>query len=380
VSRRGSIKGQHHARRRGKFEVVCAARFVAAAELSGAFYRQAVAPLLAGRRHAAALLGWGSDVLGYDTERSTDHGWGPRLLIFLPDRGGVDDVERLLDAGLPESFDGWPVRSGWDDVAPRHHVTVTTLSDWLNEFLGIDPTAGMSTLDWLLTPQQRLLGVVAGAIYADDGDALAAARRSLAWYPEQVWRWLLACQWHRLAQEEAFVARTAEVGDATGSAVIAARLIRDMMRLALLLNRHYAPDSKWLGTTFAAQAHPDGLLDHLARALAATRAEERESALAGAWTALGNRHNAAELTDPVPVTIGSYHSRPAQVLMADRFSEALLTTVTDPVLRALPPIGAVDQVADNTDVLNTPTLYRRLAGLYSSPEQQTGAFRPQRPE
>lgn len=356
------------------------ARFVPAVDLSGAFYRRVVAPLLAGRRHAAALLGWGSDVLGYDTERSTDHGWGPRLLIFLPDPGGVDDVERLLDAGLPESFAGWPVRYGWDDVAPRHHVTVTTLSAWLTEFLGFDPTAGMRTLDWLLTPQQRLLGVVAGAVYADDADALAAARRALAWYPDQVWRWLLACQWHRLAQEEAFVARTAEVGDASGSAVTAARLIRDMMRLALLLDRHYAPYSKWLGTTFAAQAHSDGLSDHLARALAATRAEDRESALADAWTALGNRHNAAGLTDPVSVTIGTYHSRPAQVLMADRFSEALLTTVTDPVLRTLPPIGAADQIADNTDVLNTPALYRRLAGLYSSLEQQTDAVRPQRPE
>ena len=44
---------------------------------------------------------------------------------------------------------------------------------------------------------------------------------------------VLAGQWHRLVQEEAFVARTAEVGDATGPTVTAARLIRDMLRLAL---------------------------------------------------------------------------------------------------------------------------------------------------
>ncbi|WNV74317.1 DUF4037 domain-containing protein [Geodermatophilus sp. DSM 44513] len=108
----------------------------------------------------------------------------------------------------------------------------------------------------------------------DLGPATAAQRRTR--YPEQVWRWLLACQWHRLAQEEALVARTAEVGDAIGSAVTAARLVRDMMRPALLLQRHHAPYSKWLGTTSTAHAHLDGLADHLARALAATRAEERE--------------------------------------------------------------------------------------------------------
>lgn len=54
--------------------------FIPAAELSGAFYAETVRPLLGACPHGAALLGWGSDVPGYDTERSTDHGWGPRLL------------------------------------------------------------------------------------------------------------------------------------------------------------------------------------------------------------------------------------------------------------------------------------------------------------
>ena len=41
-------------------------------------------------RYAAALLGPGSEVLGFDTERSTDHDWGPRLQVFL----GADEAER----------------------------------------------------------------------------------------------------------------------------------------------------------------------------------------------------------------------------------------------------------------------------------------------
>lgn len=57
--------------------------FIPAAELSAAFYAEVVRPLLDRRPHSAALLGWGSDVLVYDTERSTDHGWGPRLTVFL---------------------------------------------------------------------------------------------------------------------------------------------------------------------------------------------------------------------------------------------------------------------------------------------------------
>ena len=104
--------------------------FVQGAELSRALYDDVVSPLLGDRAHGAALLGWGSDVLGYDTERSTDHGWGPLLLVFLEDEAAVDTVQRSVSAGLPGEFRGWPVRFGWDDVEVTEHVTVTTLERW----------------------------------------------------------------------------------------------------------------------------------------------------------------------------------------------------------------------------------------------------------
>ena len=338
--------------------------FISALQLSGSFYRKAVRPLLNGVPHAAALLGWGSDVLGYDTEQSIDHGWGPRLQVFVADQGLIKELTAMLDDRLPERFEGWPVRFGWDAVPVQLHVTVTTLPRWSLDFLGVDATTGMSTLDWLLTPQQRLLGVVGGRVYADDAGALRELRERLAWYPDQLWRWLLACQWRRLANEEAFVARTAQVGDEVGSAVAAARLVRDMMRLALLLERRYAPYQKWLGTAFAQLGHRDELPSSLARALHALDAAARESALAAAWTALAIRHNGAQLTETVDPSTRNYHDRPAQVLMADRFVDACLATVTDASLRSLPLIGAIDQAVDSTDVLQDPTVYRRLAGLY----------------
>ncbi len=230
--------------------------------------------------------------------------------------------------------------------------------------LGMPFAAGMSALDWLITPQQRLLGVVSGAVYADDGGALERVRRTLAWYPDPVWRWLLACQWRRLGHEEAFVARTADVGDESGSAVTGARLARDVMRLALLLDRRYAPYQKWLGTAFARGRHEDRLPEHLRAALHAADRHAREAALAQAYEALARRHNEAGLTPPLDPSTRDYHDRPARVLLADRFASALLDTVTDTALRGLPLIGSVDQVVDSTDVLQAPREYRRLGVLY----------------
>ena len=64
--------------------------FVPGLDLARDFYADVVRPLLQeefpGLDYAAALLGPGSDVAGYDTERSTDHDWGPRLQVFLGER------------------------------------------------------------------------------------------------------------------------------------------------------------------------------------------------------------------------------------------------------------------------------------------------------
>ncbi len=76
--------------------------FVPGRELARAFYEEVVSELVGDVEHSAALLGWGSDVLGFDTDRSTDHGWGPRLRVFVH-ASEVERVRAAVDAACPTS-------------------------------------------------------------------------------------------------------------------------------------------------------------------------------------------------------------------------------------------------------------------------------------
>jgi hypothetical protein len=336
--------------------------FISARTLSQGFHDEIIRPLLAGIPYAAGLLGWGSDVLGYDTERSMDHGWGPRLHVFV-DAYQVDHVTTAVERGLPAEYRGHPVRFGWDTQEPIHHITVTTVDAWLKEHLGVLNGRHLSLQDWLVTPQQKLLGVVAGQVYADDG-RLQVVRDELRWYPDDLWRWMIACQWSRIAEEETFVQRASEVGDELGSRVVAGRLTRDLMRLALLMERAYAPYTKWLGTAFSRLGHPDGLDRDLADTLAAGTFAERERALTSAYRKTAIRFNALRLTGPVEVEPHQFHERPAIVLGAGRFVAACLQAVKDQKVRELGLVGAIDQFADNTEVLSNPKAYRKLISIY----------------
>jgi Domain of unknown function (DUF4037) len=335
------------------------AAFVPGLELARAFYEEVVAPVVADVPHSAALLGSGSDVLGFDTARSTDHAWGPRLQLFVSDELR-EEVAAGVEAALPASFRGWPVRYGWDEVAVSHHVEVASLGEWLERRLGVDPRGGVAARDWLALPQQLLLEVTAGEVFEDGLGELRPVREALAWYPSDVWLWLLACQWRRIDQEEPFPGRTAEAGDELGSRVVAARLVRDAMRLCFLLERRYAPYSKWLGTAFRRLEAWDEVGPALEATLAATDFAAREETFLAAIEAVARRHNALEITRPVEPTSSLFYSRPFRVLGSARFADACLERVEDRWLRSLPLVGGIDQWVDSTDVLSSPETARRV--------------------
>ncbi len=369
--------------------------FMPGLALSEAYYREAVRPILdaefPGLIHAAALIGYGSDVLGYDTERSTDHGWGPRCCLFLPDADHATQqprIEAALQSHLPLTFRGYPTRfsRGATGVlhaeAPvRHNVAISSLPGYFVHHLGFDPARPITSADWLCCPQQQLLEVTRGAVFHDGFGALTAARARLAWYPDAVWRALLATQWQRISQEEAFVGRCAEVGDALGSSVVAARLVREVMRLCFLMEWQYAPYSKWLGTAFGELACGPALLPMLTAVLHAGGIGERARYLGVSFETVARLHNTLGITAPLDTRTGEYHGRPFTeragrpytVIHAERFAEAIRATITDDMLRDTACfIGGVDQFVDSTDVLSSSVRCQQLRALYKEPPSPSG--------
>ena len=297
-------------------------------------------------------------MLGFDSPRSADHNWGPRLLLFAE---GGESLPGLLADHLPRTFLGYPTHfvtdaAGTRHLAPTtgrpdHGVVVAPLDGWVRDALGFDPRRP-ERRDWLATPTQIFAEFTGGAVYHDEL-GLEALRRSVAWYPDDVWRYVLACQWQRIGQEEAFVGRCGEAGDELGSAVVAARLVRDLMRLCLLMARRYPPYSKWLGSAFAQLPAAAELTPSLTGALASTTWRERERHLVPAYEHVAGLHNELGLTDPVDPRTSGYHDRPFQVIHAERFVQ--------PLLAGTPPgAGAIDQFIDSTDVLGHRALTRAV--------------------
>jgi uncharacterized protein DUF4037 len=343
--------------------------------LAREFYAAVVRPLLAERfphmPYAAALLGPGSEVAGFDSPRSTDHDWGPRLQVFLPDGDAgrhAAAISAMLADRLPESFRGYPVAfpvTREPGGGARHRVEVAGLKTWTTGLLGFDPREQVTLLDWLATPTQRLAEFTTGEVFHDEPGEVTRARARLAWYPRDVWLHLLACQWRRIDQEEPFPGRCAEAGDDLGSAVVTARLARDIMRLCLLMHRRYPPYSKWLGTAFAKTPGTAGLAASLTAAVTARDWPDRQRHLSDASEAVAALHNDLGLTPPLDTRTRHFYDRPYQVIGAARFTAALRAAITDPQVKRLPLTGAIDQFTDSTDAAGDLHLMHACAAAAS---------------
>ena len=362
--------------------------FIPGLELNRRFYHEVVRPILDDHyprlSYAAALVGYGSDVLGFDTEMSRDHEWGPRGYLFLRDEDAelAACIHATLRRHLPHEFLGYGVNFAADGIEPHvqkmspasggpvnHRIRVEPLRAWAERTLAYNPADPLKPADWLTLSSQKLLEVTAGEVFHDGIGDFTRLRETLAWYPHDIWLYLLASGWQRIGQEEHLMPRAGYVGDELGSALIGSRLVRDIMSLCFLMERRYAPYPKWFGGAFRRLAVAPDLLPRLWRAQQAETWQEREAALVEAFELLAQYHNALDLTPPLPTTATHFFGRPFKVIWGSAFADALRAQISDPQVRRIADrglIGGIDQFSDSTDLRSHAQWRSALRNLYLS--------------
>jgi len=362
--------------------------FIKGLTLSRKFFEDAVGPILRERfpelEYAAGLIGSGSEVLGFDDEMSADHHWGPRAMLFLreqdlePYRKVINDT---LRAHLPSEFLGYPTNFSEPDANDNnvqrldpitsgpinHRVEIFAIRGYLVSYLNFDIDKQIEAADWLTFPEQKLRSITCAGIF-EDSIGLKFILDSFAYYPHDVWLYLLAAGWNRIGQEEHLMGRAGIAGDEIGSALIASRLVRDIMRLCFLMERQYAPYPKWFGTAFRQLECAERLTPRLEAVLRSTTWQEREKHLVPAYESIATLHNHLKITEPLPARAGNFFGRPFRVIeLVGGFSKATQAQIKDPEVKRIAGkklIGGVDQFSDNTDLLSDSKWRDVLKGVY----------------
>ena len=354
------------------------ADFINGLALNQLFYEEIVAPILGSHfpelEYSAALIGWGSDVLGYDDLQSTDHNWGPRFQLFLAEQDWEkyrNTIHEALNEDLPPEFRGYPTAYSIvieDVTGPvQYNIDVETIKRYFGRYLGCDPYREIEAADWLTFAEHKLLAVTSGKVFHDGLNELESIRRNFSYYPKDIWLYMLAAQWGKISEEHAFVGRCGFVGDELGSIVIAARQVKNLMRLCFLLERKYAPYSKWFGTAFNHLACAQELSPVFMQVLRAQEWKARQESLAKAYEIAARMHNSLEITIPLKETAAQYHGRPYVVVGDDRYVEELRKALTSEEVRSIEHnLGSVNQLIDSDEKANDLEVSKRLKTLYVS--------------
>ena len=303
------------------------------------------------------------------------------MVLFLPGdqfNRWCKPIDETLRSRLRYTFHGYSTnfdREGPESVfwiveissgPVNHQVEITTLGKYFNNYLGFYPSQEISMPDWLVCLEHRLLAVTSGKVFHDDL-GLQAIREKLAYYPHDVWLYIMAAAWMKISQEEPFIGRTGDIGDENGERILAARLVQYLMRLGFLIERCYAPYSKWFGSSFMRLECSRKLTPVFNQVLAAPDWHERQQHLCLAYETLAEMHNALHVTPVLDGRVSSFHERPYLVIHGEWFSDALLKAVQSKEMRKLPPnIGSINQFVDSTDVTDNIVLCQRLKSLYFS--------------
>ncbi|WP_187355433.1 DUF4037 domain-containing protein [Paenibacillus tengchongensis] len=350
--------------------------------MSEAFYWEIVRPIIARRlpqlleRHAAGLIGYGSDVLGHDDDLSTDHEWGARCHLWLQESDYQDYaglLNQALDEELPMLFKGQPARFSLDDhhqvLVPYngnrniHHVAITTVKRHKHVQLGVQ-TPELSTLDWLVIPEQKLLEWTRGRIFTDPVEEITELRKVLSYFPDDIWRFKLKYAWNSL--QPLYIARLADRrGDSFSARLAINRMAEKVVQLIFLYNRKYRPGTyKWISRELL-QSSPlaERLAGQLESAVLEADVSRAVELIESVLNEVVDIHNKLGVTGPVEPQASVPLKRGMQSYSYDYIEQALLYSLPEE-LQHLEIPGAVDQFVTGDDLLIWADHYTKFKPVF----------------
>lgn len=237
--------------------------FVPSLKLARTLYETEIAPLMEKQfpdvKYAAATYGMCSETLGLDDEVSMDHQWGPRVNVLVSDQDHSRYSQQIMAAfreSFPAQFQGFDMmwaKSGVDIHDTRetilYNVGVSTVGKALR-FCGGAEALPLQTLDWVRISEQHLREFTAGVIYRDDTGTFTRARELLAYYPDDVLRFLLTCEWNAVGGDWFPIGRIGSRGDTLGLRLQISKVVQHIMHIAFMVSKSYMPYKKWFGTLF----------------------------------------------------------------------------------------------------------------------------------
>lgn len=358
--------------------------FIPGLKLCHFFFEEAVKPILTENypllRYDAALIGPGSEVLEFDDPVSSDHHWGPRLQLFLGETDyskNKNEIILLLQQKLPYCIRGYSTH--WSEPDPsdamnqfleprssglvNHRVKIYSISAYLMKVLNIE-TIELTNIDWLILPEQRLLEITSGRVYHHGHGKILKVRKFFNYYPDNVWYYKLVSEWDHIAEEMAFVGRSAPRGDDLGSKLEAARLVRYIIRLAFILSKKYIPYPKWFAYSFSFLPIATDLQPVLLAILDQNSWQKREELLSKAYLILLNYQNSLKISPEIKLKPTQYHSRDQTVIDVQKIIVELKKLLRPPLDKVKYSIGSVDQFIDNTHILTDASFAEKAREFY----------------
>lgn len=361
-------------------------KFIKGLDLNRSFYKEIVAQLLKEHfpdlKYSSSLIGYGSDVLGYDTERSMDHNWGPRLQIFLPEKDFIrtkSSLDSFFKQNLPFTFRDFPVNftdpsesdgvqhmSLKEEYPLNHLIEIDTVPEYLNKYLGVSSLKNLNLKDWLVFTEQNLLEMVVGDVFYDGLDELKMMREKLQYLPKDIWLFKMAAQWMKISSQEAFIGRCNVVNDFAGMKVVTAQLIKNIMKLCFMMEHKYIPYDKWLGTAFRDLEIGKKLKNNIDFVLSENEYCKTERILSEIYLTIAEKHNSLKITPFIKPEVTDFYNRPYKVLFAVKYAEALLGVISSDEIKNLRvTIGGIDQFAEISDSVEDPEFNKVFKYIYT---------------